>query len=170
MEQHQDMVYTTAARLLADDAQAEDIAQEVFLRAHAQFDTLRDSPTAGGWLRTVSRHLALNHLGRYRRRWRFFSELRAASSDTEDDGPEFETPETALAHLDAATRSSHVEAALAGLPAHQRVPLVLFHFEDLSYQDIATRLGVSLGKVKTDVHRGRLALAQRLADYGPSTI
>ena len=42
------------------------------------------------------------------------------------------------------------------------MPLVLFHFHDHSYQDIAARLGVSLGKVKTDIHRGRLALKRVL--------
>ena len=46
---------------------------------------------------------------------------------------------------------------------HQRVPLVLFHFENASYQDIATALGVSLGKVKTDIHRGREALKRHLS-------
>ena len=43
------------------------------------------------------------------------------------------------------------------------MPLVLFHFERLSYQDIAAKLGVSLGKVKTDIHRGRDTLRKELA-------
>ena len=55
------------------------------------------------------------------------------------------------------TNRPHLERALARLPDHQRVPIVLFHFEDRSYQDIAALLGVSLGKVKTDIHRGREA-------------
>ena len=57
--------------------------------------------------------------------------------------------------------------ALHQLPDQQRVPLVLFHFEDMSYQDIAALLGVSLGKVKTDIHRGRETLKGLLADYEP---
>jgi len=48
------------------------------------------------------------------------------------------------------------------LPQHQRVPLVLYHFEELSYAQIAEQLGASLSKVKTDILRGRLALAQSL--------
>jgi RNA polymerase sigma-70 factor (ECF subfamily) len=44
------------------------------------------------------------------------------------------------------------------------VPLVLFHYEEMSYQDIAALLGVSLGKVKTDIHRGRESLRKYLAD------
>src|SRR5579863_5053466 len=67
MRAYQDMVFSTAARLLGNDAQAEDIAQEVFIRAYAHFEQLRGSPTCGGWLKTVTTNLALNHLHRYRR-------------------------------------------------------------------------------------------------------
>jgi RNA polymerase sigma-70 factor (ECF subfamily) len=56
---------------------------------------------------------------------------------------------------------------LHNLPAHQRVPIVLFHFDDLSYQEIAERLGVSVGKVKTDIHRGREALRTALTAAVP---
>ena len=51
---------------------------------------------------------------------------------------------------------------MRALPDHQRVPLVLFHFEGTGYQEIADTLGVSLGKVKTDIHRGREALKRVL--------
>ena len=55
-----------------------------------------------------------------------------------------------------------VERALQSLPTPQRVPLVLHHFEELSYEEIAEKLGVSLGKVKTDIFRGREALRRKL--------
>jgi RNA polymerase sigma-70 factor (ECF subfamily) len=167
MRMYEDMVFATAARLTGNPAQAEDIAQEVFLRAFEHFDQLRTSPAAGGWLKTVATNLSLNHLSRYRKRWRFFSELRRAD---DVDGPapeaEFAAPDTFFTAIDAAERRARVEQALAQLPDHQRVPLVLFHFEDLSYDEIARRLGVSLAKVKTDVFRARAALARILADVG----
>jgi RNA polymerase sigma-70 factor (ECF subfamily) len=56
-----------------------------------------------------------------------------------------------------------VEQALRQLPSAQRVPLVLFHLEGMKYEDIAAKLGVSLGKVKTDIFRARAALRQKLA-------
>ena len=55
-----------------------------------------------------------------------------------------------------------MEKALQKLPSAQRVPLVLYHLEGLAYEEIAAKLGVSLGKVKTDIHRGREALRQKL--------
>jgi RNA polymerase sigma-70 factor, ECF subfamily len=167
MRAYQDMVFTTAARLVGDDRQAEDIAQEVFLKAYENFEHLRTSPAAGGWLKTVSRNLSLNHIFRYRKRWRLFSELRRADSD-DDEQPEIEfaLPDDVLAGVDAGVRHGLIEEALQGLPDRQRLPLVLYHFEDLSYEEIAERLGVSLAKVKTDIFRARAALAQVLAQRG----
>ena len=170
MRNYQDMVYTTAVRLLGNEAHAEDISQEVFLKAYERYDMLQTSPTAGGWLKTVATNLSLNHLQRYRKRWRFFSEL-VRSNDADDPDPEpveFAAPDTFLTGLDGQERRQWVERALAKLPEHQRVPLVLYHFEELSYDEIAQRLGVSLAKVKTDMLRARTALAQILAHSGTS--
>jgi RNA polymerase sigma-70 factor, ECF subfamily len=167
MRAYQDMVFSTAARMVGNDAQAADIAQEVFLRAYEHFSHLRSSETAGGWLKTVATNLTLNHLSRYRKRWRLFSEMR---SDSSEQAPEFEAnlplPDTLLADLDAEQRRTAIDEALRRLPEHQRVPLVLYHFEELSYQDIAARLGASLAKVKTDIRRGRAALLPMLQSSG----
>lgn len=161
MRAYQDMVYSTAARLTGNPVQAEDIAQHVFLKAYENFDNLR-GPEAGGWLKTVVRRTALNHLERYRKRWKFFSELR--HEDAADDAPDFEieTPDTLLADLDTEESRARVERALQDLPDNYRVPLVLYHFEELSYEEIAAQLGASLSKVKTDIFRGRAAMAKNL--------
>ena len=156
--EYQDMVFATAARLLRGSAEAEDVAQAVFLKAFERFDEIGESPTAGGWLKTVTVNLCLNHLSRYRNRWRLFSEL-----DERDDfdavDPNAASP---AANVEFVARRQRLEQSLRQLPDRQRVPLVLFHFEELSYQDIAAALGVSLGKVKTDIHRGREALRQAM--------
>lgn len=166
MRRHQDAVYTTAARLLGNDAQAEDIAQEVFVRAYENFASLRDHPTAPGWLRAVARNLSLNHITRYRRRWRFFSEYQR-DGDSGDDEPELEfaAPEELERDVETAEQRKRLEQALYALPEQQRVPLVLFHFEDLSYEEIARRLRISSAKLKTDMHRGRQALARALGSH-----
>lgn len=158
MQAYQDMVFSTAARLTGNDAQAEDIAQEVFLKAYENFPSLRTSPTAGGWLKTVATRLTLNHLSRYRKRWRFFSDL----------GPDvdFPIPDTILADIDAGQRQALVERALRDLPDHHRVPLVLYHFEEMSYEQIAEQLRISLPKVKTDIQRARAAMAKLLQGSG----
>jgi RNA polymerase sigma-70 factor (ECF subfamily) len=166
MRNYQDMVFSTAARLTGNDAQAEDISQEVFLKAYENFDHLRTSPTAGGWLKTVATNLSLNHLSRYRNRWKFFSEFKRV--DDTEDAPEveFAAPDTFFAAVDAKDRRALVEHALEQLPEHQRVPLVLYHFDDMPYDEIAKKLRISLAKVKTDILRARVALAKILGRAG----
>ncbi len=168
MRNYQDMVYSTAVRLLGNEAQAEDISQEVFLKAYDRFDDLSTSSTAGGWLKTVTTNLSINHLQRYRKRWRFFSELVHTDNDGGESEPvEFAAPDgDFLSDLNQGDRRAWVERALEELPEHQRVPLVLYHFEDQPYDEIARRLRVSLAKVKTDILRGRAALAQVLMRSG----
>jgi RNA polymerase sigma-70 factor (ECF subfamily) len=162
MRAYQNMVFSTAVRLVGSESDAEDISQEVFLRAYEHYEELSQSPTAGGWLKTVARNLALNHLTRYRARWRLFSEVE---HEDQDDGfaAAIPAPDLHTAALEAADRRQVLEAALEKLPTCQRVPLVLYHFENLSYEEIAARLKVSLGKIKTDIHRARETLRRRLA-------
>src|SRR6188768_2452169 len=82
VRRYQDMVYGTAVRLLGSPAEAEDVAQTVFLKAFQRFDEVGASPSAAGWLKTTTRNTCLNHLSRYRARWQLFSEL------TRPDGPD----------------------------------------------------------------------------------
>ena len=168
MRAYQNMVFSTAARLAGSDAQAEDISQEVFMRAYEHFDELKTSPTAGGWLKTVTTHLTLNYVTRYRRRWRFFSELGDTSGSDESSTREadWEVPDTVLADRGQEEQARMVDEALRRLPQHQRLALVLYHFEDLPYQEVAEKLKVSLAKVKTDISRGRAALLPLLAANG----
>jgi RNA polymerase sigma-70 factor (ECF subfamily) len=161
LETHQHVVYSTALRLLANEADALDIAQEVFLKAHTRFAMLENNPAAGAWLKKVATNLSLNHLTRYRARWRFFSELNAEKPDVSFE-ESLASGQDRGEQEDQAFRRHHLEQALAKLPPAQRVPLVLYHFEDLSYESIAARLGISLSKVKTDIHRAREALRRWL--------
>ena len=162
----EDMVFATAVRLLGNQPEAEDVAQTVFLKAFERFDQLSGSPTVAGWLKTVTTNLCLNHLTRYRSRWRFFGDLRRDHSAQDPSAPDEAVLDTLVAEpptdLVRAEQRDHLERALAALPAHQRVPLVLFHFEEQSTPQIAAALGVSVAKVKTDMHRGRLALRRVL--------
>jgi len=157
MRNYQDMVYSVAVRLLASDADAQDVAQTVFLKAYENFATLDGNPSAGGWLKTVTTNLCLNHLSRYRARWRFFSEMKSEEDDRayEDSVPAQDRMDATIAEADYRVL---LEQAIRKLPNAQRVPLVLYHFEDQSYEEIAKTLRVSLSKVKTDIHRARLAL------------
>jgi RNA polymerase sigma-70 factor, ECF subfamily len=146
---YQNMVFSVSARIVGNLTDAEDITQEVFLKAYDRFTELRTSGTVGGWLKTVATNLSINHLNRYRSRWRFFSEQAEPVEIAAEAEPESD-------------RKEALELAIRKLPDPQRVPLVLFHFEEMSYEEIAAKLQVSLAKVKSDIHRGRETLKRLL--------
>lgn len=164
MKAYQDMVYSTAYRLLADAAEAEDIAQDVFLKAYRRFDELCDSPTAGGWLKTVTRNCCLTFLTRRRNRWRLFSDMTREDDEGRRWNPadELAVPDNVIPDLERADRQALLGEALEQLSDAFRVPLVLYHIEGMSYQDIARSLRISMAKVKTDIHRGRQMLRKLL--------
>jgi RNA polymerase sigma-70 factor, ECF subfamily len=162
MQKYQNMVFSTAMRLVANRAEAEDISQEVFLRAFEHFHELCDNPRAPGWLKTVAVNLSLNHLSRYRSRWSLFSDFFHPTESEDAPEIEFAAPDNFQDDLARSEQRRLIEHSLRQLPPSQRVPLVLFHLEGLKYEEIAARLGSSLGKVKTDIFRGREALAKKL--------
>jgi RNA polymerase sigma-70 factor, ECF subfamily len=143
------MVFSVSARILGNLTDAEDITQEVFIKAYEHFPALRNSNTIGGWLKTVATHRSINHLNRYRARWQFLAERDEKIED-------FTAPEG------QDDRQELLELAIRRLPDSQRVALVLFHFQEMSYEEIGARLGISLAKVKSDIHRGRETLKKLL--------
>ena len=75
-------------------------------------------------------------------------------------------PESEVVDVDTDTRRAIVAEVLQQLPDHRRLPLVRYHFEEMSYDEIARQLGVSLAKVKIDILRARATLAKALAARG----
>jgi len=157
---HQHMVFGVALRLLGQPADAEDMAQTVFLRAYERFDALQ-GPEAAGWLKTVTTNLCLNHLTRHRSRWVLWSTLARPDTKPEAEWPDTQAPSAEAALLAAETQAA-LQSALLALPPHQRVPLVLVHFHDMAYDEVAQRLGVPLTKIRSDIYRGRQALRRAL--------
>src|SRR5260370_17811636 len=121
---YQNMVFSVAARIVGNPIDAQDISQEVFIKAYERFDELNQSGTVGGWLKTVATNLSINHLNRYRARWRFCSE-----EETQVEIPTFDPPTHDPREL--------LEVAIQKMPDTHTVPLVLFHFQHLSYDAIA---------------------------------
>jgi RNA polymerase sigma-70 factor, ECF subfamily len=168
MKTHQDRVYTTAWRLTGGSAESEDLAQQAFLRAWEHFADIDGQPLPAqiAWLRTTTTRLCLNHLQRYRNRWRFFSEMRR--DDDEETGEDFGSRVADdSTRLPGDSKREGLELALSRLPESQRIPIVLFHFEELPYEEIARQLGISLAKVKTDIMRGREKLRSLLTESMP---
>jgi RNA polymerase sigma-70 factor (ECF subfamily) len=160
----QQPVYALAMRLLDDPSEAFDVVQEVFLKVFRNIGSFRGQSTLKTWIYRITVNEAHNA-----RRWFFRHRRREVELDTDPDTARNwkETiPDRNRSPFDVASdREQHVmiEAALDRINPIFREAVVLRDITDLSYEEIAEVLGVSLGTVKSRILRGREALKEELA-------
>jgi len=157
VESYQTPVYNLAYRMLGNEAEAEDAAQETFLRAYTQLHTYRPEYKLSTWLLAIASHYCVDRLRR--RRFTWISTDEEPAQQILESFVDQEAPEQALL---AAEESDQVQAMLNSLDPMYRIPIILRYWYDLSYQEIAQALKISEAAVKTRLHRGRQQLAVRL--------
>lgn len=161
-------IYNLVYRVLNDPADTADTTQEVFLKVFRGMKRFHGESSLKTWMYRIAIHEASN-----RRRWWFRHKSRETtiepqSQETADPGlketlvDESQSPFEDLAHEEVRAR---VEQELRNVPEPYRTAVVLRDIEDLSYEEIAEVLQVSLGTVKSRLTRGRNALKQRLESY-----
>ena len=148
---------------LREGADAADLSQETFLRAYAHLGTF--NPQLGKfstWIYQIARNVVRTHLSRTLRRpaAQSLGDDQTLENALPDPSPRVDPARGVL--RDEAERE--LRAALADLPERTRTVLALRYFDNMEYQTIATTLGLSLGNVKTLIHRGKLALAKKLRE------
>jgi RNA polymerase sigma-70 factor (ECF subfamily) len=158
---YQGHVYGLAYSLAGNWADAQDIAQETFVRAYVNLDQLREPARFAAWLRRVTFSVAMNWLKAFRPR--LFQHL-----DGRVDLETLEIPDFRPGPPEVVERRELAEAvqrAIATLPPKYRVPLTMFHLDGLSYQKVADFLDIPLGTVKVLIHRARAKLKDVLPAY-----
>jgi RNA polymerase sigma-70 factor (ECF subfamily) len=159
-------VYSVARRMLNNDADAEDVTQEVLLQVVRKLDTFRGEAGLTTWLHRVTVNAALTHRRKQKRR----QELQV---DTPFDilSDRGKTPLTSSAPMspDQTLLQNEmrevIEAAIAQLPEFYRDPYVLADIEGLSNAEIGEMLGMSVSAVKSRLHRARLMMREILEPY-----
>lgn len=154
VRRHQASVFNVCYRMCGNRGEAEDLAQETFIRAFRRLETFDPGRPFGPWIRRVAANLCYNHLGRRTPRLVPFEDWQQPLEPARPGNPE--------AILAAAEQAAAVRAAILALPPPYRAVIELRHFQGLSYQEIAEALDTSLSQVKSHLFRARKSLAQQL--------
>ena len=155
---YQHRVFGVAVRMLGNAAEAQEVAQEAFLRAHRALADFRGDAKLSTWLYAITSRLCLNRLAKGERRLRRQGEetlLRLAGGERPDIAVERGELEAAL------------QRAIADLPEERRILVVLRDLEGLSYEEIAEVLDLELGTVRSRLHRARADLKDKLERFLP---
>jgi RNA polymerase sigma-70 factor (ECF subfamily) len=151
---HQQAVFSVAYRMLGDVRDAEDAAQDAFLRAYQFFDKFDFERPLAPWLKRITTNVCLNRI----QNQKAVSSLDAGLPSPPDPnpGPEAQTSDR--------QRGDRIRAEILRLPPRYRAVIELRHFQEMRYEEIAQFLKRPLSDVKSDLFRARKLLAERLKD------
>jgi len=163
---YQGHVYGLAYSLVGNWADAQDIAQETFIRAYVNLDQLREPDRFAAWLRRVAFSVAMKWLKTFRPG--LFEQLDGRVDLDVLEIPDFKPgpPEV----VERRELAQAVQQAIASLPPKYRVPLTMFHLDGLSVQKVADFLDIPLGTAKTLIYRARQKLKAALAAFAPADL
>ena len=148
VDQHQAMIYGLIHASLGDWSEAQDLTQEVFLKAWEKLTTLREPERFAPWLRQIARTVTLDSIRR-----------RTPIAEARDDVAAEDEPERDVS-LEQTAQA--INGAIAGLSPPQRSAIVLFHLRGLNYAEIAGALDEPIGTIRSHLSRGRRKLKEAL--------
>jgi len=162
IEAHQTRVVGTIAKILGDEMDAEDIAQQVFIRIWNSASRYQPTAKFTTWLFKITRNLVFNELRRRKRH-------PAVNIEEPDEERHFQMPDRTAPPPDVSMLDQEMQAAIQraidSLPEIQRMAIVLRRYEDLSYEEIANVLSLSVPAVKSLLFRARGDLREKLQQY-----
>lgn len=156
---YQHRVFGVALRMLGSRAEAEEAAQEVFLRAHRAIADFRGDAKLSTWLYAIASRLCMNRLASGERRLLREGEETLARIPSGHASP--------VDELERSERDAALHRAIAELSDERRMVVVLRDLEGLSYEEIASALDLELGTVRSRLHRARMDLKEKLERFLP---
>ncbi len=163
VDENQDRIVNTCFGFLENRQDAEDIAQNVFIEAYQSINKFRGDSNISTWLYRIAVNKSLNHIKVQKRR-RIIQSLEAIVMDhREKEIPAVtDTPESGLEKNE---RRGVLQKALKSLPDNQKIAITLNKYEDLSYQEVANIMGLSLSAVTALINRGKVNLQKKIRNF-----
>ena len=152
-------------RCLNNLDEAEELAQEVFLRVYAARHRYEPTAKLSSWIYKIATNLFLKELGRRRRMPA--KDLGSQALDSVESSADrlADSRPTVLQDMESMERERLISESIQGLPDSEKTALLLRKYHELSYREIAEAMGCTEGAVKTYIHRGKLRLRERLVPY-----
>lgn len=163
VNEHQQYVYNLALRVVKDENEALDLAQETFVRAWTALPNFKGQSQFRTWLYRIVTNLCYNRLPNLRR------SLNDLGDDVMEDIPEPHLDTPAQIFEDSETRQ-HLQDAIQSLDSNYQLLITLRYQNELSYDEIASTLNLPLGTVKTGIFRAKERLRKSLAKLEESWI
>ena len=157
VEAYQTPIYNLCYRMLGEAGEAEDAAQEAFLRAYTRLSRYDPQRSFKTWLFSIASHHCIDRLRKRRFAWLSLDEPPPAHPALRDREPE---PETAVVQRE---REAQISQLLARLPPDDRAVVVMRYWYEMSYEEISEATGATVSSVKSRLHRARRALGDLLA-------
>ena len=162
IERHQSLVIGTVARMLGNNSDVEDIAQQVFIRVWKSAARYVPRAKFTTWLLKITRNLVFNELRRSKRRAPSPIQTETTMEEMPIKDESNPAPDASLLETEL---QEAIEKAIGELPETQRMAVVLRRYEELSYEQIADILDLSVPAIKSVLFRARTELRARLASY-----
>jgi RNA polymerase sigma factor (sigma-70 family) len=164
VESYQDMVFNTALGVVQNDSDAEDVAQEVFIQVYRSIDQFKGDARLSTWIYRITTTKALDHIRSKKRkkRFAFLTSLFGADNELLHDPVDFYHPGVAL---DRKQQAALLFKAIEQLPENQKTAFTLHKTEELSYQEIADVMGLSVSAVESLLFRARQNLRKILEKH-----
>jgi RNA polymerase sigma-70 factor (ECF subfamily) len=164
VEQWQDMVYNTILGIVQNETEAEDLAQDVFIKVFEKISTFKGDSKFSTWLYRIATTTALDHLRSKKRKKRFgfLQSLGGGGTEEKEQVPDFHHPGISL---DNKERSAVLFKAIAALPENQKAAYTLHKLEGLSYRDVSEVLNTTVSAVESLMSRANQNLRKQLEEY-----
>ncbi len=160
----QDMVYNTAIGIVQNSEDAEDIAQEVFVKVYESIKNFKGESKLSTWIYRITISKALDHERRKNRkkRFAFIKSLLGTNNETTTHPPDFHHPGVVM---DNKENASVLFKAIKELPVNQRTAFTLNKLEGLSYHEVSDVMNTSASSVESLLHRAKKNLRKSLENY-----